>query len=187
MANAFETYDKILIANLQRANDFLRFAEAKNAALIALSSAWFVATLNLECSGKTVPSPFTAFMPAAMCFALLTAVSSLISFLPRLKLNAFRGGRRAGPHTKNLLYFGDIASIPIRSLQSEMHRRYYPLKEELTPEYVHDITEQISVNSEIVLRKMKLFGLGAASMFVAVLLLVIPAFEVAFRTMRATW
>jgi len=41
-------YEKLLTANLQRAVDFVKFAETKNAALLALSSAWVVAALNLD-------------------------------------------------------------------------------------------------------------------------------------------
>jgi hypothetical protein len=57
-ANSSDAYVQILTANLQRVLDFLRFAEAKNAALLALASAWIAATLNLECSGRIIPGTF---------------------------------------------------------------------------------------------------------------------------------
>ncbi len=187
MASATESYEKILTANLQRANDFLRFAEAKNAALIALGSGWFVATLNLECGGKPIPRPFTACVPIAMSFALCAAVVSLISFLPRLRLDSFRGGKRAGPHPKNLLYFGDIASLPIRTLESEMRSRYVADQADPSPAYIHDLAEQISVNSDIAVRKMRLFSLGAIAMFVAVFVFLIPALVLAARGVKTLW
>ena len=187
MASANESYERILTANLQRANDFLRFAEAKNAALIALGSGWFIASLNLECSGKTIPSPFTLCVPVAMIFSLSAAMLSLVSFLPRLNLAHFRGGRRAGPHNKNLLYFGDIASIPIKTLEAELRSRYYPDGEDLRPEYLEDLAVQVSVNSEIAMRKMKLFRGGVTTMAIAVVATVIPALILTFRNLEAYW
>ena len=48
MVEAGEAYDNILVADLQRVIDFLRFAEAKNATLLAVSSAWSLAAINHE-------------------------------------------------------------------------------------------------------------------------------------------
>lgn len=36
-----EAFEKILTSNLMRAIDFVKFAEAKNAALLTFNSAWF--------------------------------------------------------------------------------------------------------------------------------------------------
>ena len=51
-----DTYVQVLTANLQRTLDFLKFAEAKNAALLGLASAWIAATLSLICSGRPIPT-----------------------------------------------------------------------------------------------------------------------------------
>jgi hypothetical protein len=54
----------------QRALDFLNFAEAKNAALLALASAWIGVPLSLECSGKAPPSGFKISISIALICAL---------------------------------------------------------------------------------------------------------------------
>ncbi len=185
MADAGESYEKILVADLQRAIDYLRFAEAKNAALVVLGSGWFVAGLNLECSGKAIPSPFLYSVPLMMAFAFCSALISLFSFLPRLKLATFLGGRRAGPHSPNLLYFGDIAAVPIKVLHSQFRSRYYPSNADLRDEYIEDLVVQISVNSDIAVRKMKLFSFGVGLIFVAALILLIPTIILVVRTLRA--
>lgn len=72
MANSTEaevTYEKVLTANLQRAIDFVKFAEAKNAALLALSSAWVVATLNLGTNGRQIPANLNASITLTLLFA----------------------------------------------------------------------------------------------------------------------
>ncbi len=187
MTDPGESYEKILVADLQRAIDYLRFAEAKNAGLIVLGSGWFVAGFNMECSGKDIPAPFTSAVPFTMIFAFSAAMIALFSFIPRLNLSKFLGSRRAGPHVRNLLYFGDIAAVQIKALPSQLKTRYYPDDTGPSVEYIHDLTVQLSVNSEIAVRKMRLFSCGVGLIFVAALTLLVPTAVLAVRTMRATW
>jgi hypothetical protein len=171
MADPDETYEKIVTADLQRAIDFLRFAEAKNAALVALASSWFIAGLNLECSGKTIPSAFMYCVPIAMILVLLAGAVSLFSFFPRLKLTAFLGG--------------DIRDIPINALGAELRKRYYPDSTGAVPEYIADLTVQLSVNSNIAMRKMRLFSIGVGFISAATLSLLVPAVILALKAIRA--
>jgi hypothetical protein len=78
-----ETYEKILTANLQRALDFVKFAEAKNAALLALSSAWVLATVNLECSGKSILVELRASIVLALFCSICAAIVAMASFFPQ--------------------------------------------------------------------------------------------------------
>lgn len=137
--------------NLQRAIDFLKFAEAKNAALLAIASAWVVAIINLLCGGKTIPDSLSvnilSVLVSVLVLALSAGILAMISFMPRLDLPAFLGGKRAGPHTKNLLYYGDIASVPIKNLGQELRTHYYPDAKDLKEDYINDLVVQISVNS----------------------------------------
>jgi hypothetical protein len=187
MADQSEMYEKILTANLQRAIDFLRFAEAKNAALLALASAWVVAALNLECNGHTLPRELAFCLPIAMLLSLCAGILALVSFLPRLQLPSFLGGKRAGPHPPNLLYFGDISTLPIKSLKHEMHLRYHPESNEHREEYFHDLVVQISVNSEIAMRKMLLFRVGIKFILGAGVVLVVPAVLTVAKALRGLW
>jgi hypothetical protein len=178
---ASAAYDKILTTNLQRALDFLKFAEAKNAALLALASAWFLAIINLQCSGKPIPKGFDLSLQLALPMALLAALVALISFFPKLNLPHFFGGKRAGPHSKNLLYFGDISTVPIKTLEQEFRTRYLPDDSRgYRDEYFNDLAVQISVNSEIALLKMRLFRCGLFLIGFAGLALLISAISVFF-------
>lgn len=182
MTGSQEPYEKLLLANLQRTLDFLRFAEAKNAALVALGSGWFVASLNLECSGKPLPIGFGHAILIAMLLALGAVAVALLSFLPRLQVSGFLGGRRAGPHAPNLLYFGDLATIPINSLDSELRNRYFSDAISLSDTYYKDLTIQLSINSDIAKRKMLLFRAGVCIMASASLVLLIPVAILIFRS-----
>jgi hypothetical protein len=187
MADPAESYERMLTANLQRAIEFLRFAEAKNAALLALASGWAIAGVNLEGNGRTMPGRFPFFVPLAVLFSLCAAVLALWSFLPRLHLPSFLGGKRAGPHPHNLLYFGDISALTVKSLEAEMRSRYYP--QEATPrgEYTHDLITQISVNSTIAMRKMRLFRVGIGFVLLAGASLLVPALAAALKAVKAPW
>ena len=152
-----EVYEKLLVANLQRAIDFLKFAEAKNAALLGLSSAWILATIGFECSGRALPGAFRFAIPVALILALAAAILTAVSFFPKLKLPWFLGGKKSGPHPRNLLFFGDIASMSAKTFEHEIHARYYPDKDQHRDEYLHDLSVQVHVNSSIALRKMNIF------------------------------
>jgi hypothetical protein len=182
-----DVYQQILIANLQRVIDFLKFAEAKNAALLALASAWLVASINLECSGKAIPGFFALSVPLAMLCALIAALLAMMSFLPRLNLPWFLGGKRAGPHPRNLLYFGDISALSVKSLAEEMHTRYYPTTEGHREEHINDLIVQISVNSTITMRKMRLFLWGMRLIALAGICLLLPILQSLGGGLKGLW
>jgi len=182
-----DSYVQMLTANLQRALDFLKFAEAKNAALLALASAWIGATLNLECNSKVLPSGFTISIPVALLFALCAGILAMISFLPRLHLPSFLGGKRAGPHPANLLYFGDISTLSIKALEQDMPARYLSTGQGYRDEYIHDLTVQLSVNSEITMRKMRLFNWGMKLILVGAVVLLLPSLRLAFMAVKSLW
>lgn len=182
-----DAYVQMLTANLQRALDFLKFAEAKNAALLAFASAWLGATLNLECSGKALPKGFAISIPIALLCALCAGILSMVSLLPRLHLPSFLGGRRAGPHAPNLLYFGDIITLPIKTLEQDMPARYLSTGPGHRDEYVHDLTVQLSVNSEITMRKMRLFNWGMRLILLGGVVLLLPSLCLAFAAVKSLW
>jgi len=182
-----EAYEKILTGNLQRALDFLKFAEAKNAALLALASAWIAAMLNLECSGHTLPRGFAISIPVALLCAFSAAFLAMVSFLPRLHLPAFLGGKRSGPHPPSLLYFGDISTLPIKTLEHELPARYLSSGAGYRDEYIHDLIVQLSVNSEIAMRKMLLFRWGMRLILTGGIVLFLPSLGLAFATLKSLW
>jgi hypothetical protein len=182
-----EAYEKILTGNLQRAIDFLRFAEAKNAALLALASAWVVAIISLESSGKTIPPRLALSLLIALLLALCAGLLAMLSFLPRLHLPAFLGGHRAGPHPRNLLYFGDISMLPVKTLEQDLRSRYLPDSNGLKDEYMHDLVVQLSVNSEIAMRKMRLFLWGMRLIVLAGLILLVPIVGMVVEGLRTLW
>lgn len=162
-----ETYEKLLLGKLQRVIDFLKFAEAKNAAVLTLSSALIIAVGNLLLN-PAVTTAIARGLWIALLLAMAAGLLAIISFVPRLCLPSFLGGRVAGPHPKNLLYFGDTAALTLKEYKAMMEDHYVS-SGKLTPQYFEDLLTQIHVNSSITHRKMRLFQIAAAHFGTAIL------------------
>lgn len=158
-ADNSETYEKVLLGKLQRVIDFLKFAEAKNAALLTLSSALTIAIGNLLLN-PALPSGIARGLWVALPITTAAGVIAIVSFIPRLCLPTFLGGQRAGPHAPNMLYFGDASAQTIKEYKAAMEDHYVS-SGKLTPQYFDDLLTQIHVNSSITHRKMRLFQVGA--------------------------
>lgn len=143
---------------LSDVNDWLRFAESKNAVIIGLNGAAIFGLLS------TFPRMFvrTGLVSQLAIWSIamlsLSTVVSLLSFLPRLELTQIYKSSRKGT-SLNLLYFGSIAALEPDDLISglsatdELHTRA-PSK--LDWQYA----QQIVNNSRIAVTKYRLFTLA---------------------------
>jgi hypothetical protein len=83
---------------------------------------------------------------------------------------------------KNLIYFGDIATIATSGFEEAARRRYWPCEEQsVRDEYLHDLSVQIAVNSSIVNNKLRLFTYGLFSMTVGSAVLFFPLLHLALN------
>lgn len=176
-----EAFEKILTTNLQRVIDFLKYAEAKNGALLTIASAWVIAIITLISSGKSCPGGLNTAIYFALIFSFCAGILSMISFLPRTKLSRFLGDKHAGPHPKNLLYYGDISILSIETFEQDIRERYYPVASQYSEDYIHDLIVQISVNSQITMRKLNFFRWGITLILIAALILLIPVLGLAIK------
>ena len=165
-------FEKLMAANLARAVDYIKFAETKNAALLTFCSAWLLGIANLLSSGKSIPRFVDSGFRLSFIFFALGAIVAILSFLPRLAVHLNNSANRA----INLLYFGDIASMSPDEFLAESRHRYFPEKEHsITEGYASDLSEQIHVNSQIAMRKMRFFKWSARSVMLALFMLISPA------------
>ncbi|MDR9820597.1 adenylate/guanylate cyclase domain-containing protein [Rhizobium hidalgonense] len=54
-----EAFERVLVTSLARVLDFLKFAEAKNAALLTFASAWIIGSINLDEVSTILSSDFS--------------------------------------------------------------------------------------------------------------------------------
>lgn len=170
-----EAFERILSASLQRVIEFLKYAEAKNGALLTLASVWGLAVINVLVTEKPISPHYKAALSLSLPFIIGAGMIAILSFVPRMHLARFLGGRRAGPHLPNLLYFGDVRKLTVAEVERQFQERYFPTNERaMTDSYLRDISVQIGVNSQIVRRKLVYFSIGLWFMALAVVVPLIP-------------
>jgi hypothetical protein len=158
-------FGDVLASTLLRVVDFLKFAEAKNAALLTFASAWMLGSIALLASAHS-PSGIVgnAFRAALLLFAM-AAVTALWSLLPKVDLRRLH---RDPVQEKSLLFFGDVAGFDTLEYETRVGERYMPEEgQSVTDKYLHDLSVQISVNSRLAKRKYKLFNVGAWVVLIA--------------------
>jgi pycsar effector protein len=170
---AQEALEKAMSGSLARAMDFVKFAETKNGALLAFSSAWIVASVNMLGSASNLIAEYRPALMLALPFFFLASLICVAALLPR----RLAGFHRPSDGAKSLLYFGDVATIDIGAVEQRFTERYRPPNgEAFTQAYLHDLTVQMAVNSRIAARKFALSTAAAICVAIALVILSIPAF-----------
>jgi hypothetical protein len=170
-----EPFEKILSTSLQRVVDFLKYSEAKNAALLTISSAWIVASLSLLVGDKALPRGIEAGFILAVLFFAGSAALAMISFFPQINLSWFIDRQLGKYRAKNLIYFGDIATMSTSNFEDAARKRYWPHEEQFVrDEYLYDLSVQIAVNSQIANNKLRLFRYGLYSLTLGATILFFP-------------
>lgn len=136
-------------------NDWLRYAEAKNGAVVALSSVLLAALSPWKTDGINPVVQGYLFMAfAGIAVALLIA---LVSFVPFVDRSAFLakspGSDMVSDHAPNWSFFGDVASRNLEEFSAALTLRGEKLSEVTTKELV----DQVYINSRICSFKFKLF------------------------------
>ncbi len=140
-------------------NDWLKFAEAKNAVLIG-----FISTvLGLLIAGFDNFSECsqTIIKCILMPVEIIAIIFSVLSFFPYFELNNissfFKIGGKINNNKKNNIYFFEH----LKDLKSIDVINYFELKENdnftIDDKISKDLTEQIITNSNITSQKLKLF------------------------------
>ena len=139
---------------LDQVNDWLRFAETKNATLIVVDAGAVLAITRVaeEICWNT---PEGIWVFTMVLFLLLSCILAMISFLPDVipKGKSPTGSPR---EDANLLFFGDLAHYDRLSLLQAIAKQ----EDSSIPDnsaVLEDYAEQIITNSRIALRKYKFF------------------------------
>lgn len=155
-----EVLEKTLIANLARINEWLRFAETKNAALLTFSSAWLVAVCSLWSNDKTPPPIRTALL-FAFPFIAAGAIIAVCSLLPKNQ-NKNAGDTAQQLTTKNLLFHGNVGRLDIATAPTAFRVRYgSSANGGVSVDHVYDLSTQLVETSRIAHSKFRLFAAGA--------------------------
>ncbi len=179
-----EAYVKVLSRSLDRIIDLQRFGETKNASLLAFSSVWIAGLVNLLLSDRHPPPGFRIAGSIALVLFITAALTAIASLLPRFVAAEppVEGGDGAGP---NLLFFGDIAQVPVATFVAEARQRYYAAEGCVATETLFaDLSRQIAIVSQISMRKYRLFNRAAAAALLGIGTLSVPVLGLLIDTVR---
>lgn len=182
MADQTENFEKLLTANLARAIDFTKFAEAKNAALLTFSSAWTALSINMLASVKDLTPGTILSFKIALPFFVAASLLAIWSFLPRRKTEIFH---RDPVQARNLLYFGHIALFEPSAFSQRVKERYCPPDgTPIAQNYIDDLIFQVAINSQIADRKFTKFTYGVLLVLIGMTILGVTASASWILTLR---
>ena len=155
---------------LEMVNYWLAFAEAKNGAIIAINIAIMAVMISLF-----EQAPVMCVLVIG-CF-LISSVWSLISFFPNMKNRPDRNNTTIDNREKNLLFYGDIASLETTERYIELTRdRYFEDTINMQidiDKLIYDLASEIVINSQITKKKYNDFKRALKVDFVAIVLSII--------------
>jgi|Deesub1362A_J573_1020465.scaffolds.fasta_scaffold04695_5 hypothetical protein len=159
---------------LDLVNQWLKFAEAKNAALLAANSTIAFALLKSLQQFGSLPLWLNIYVYIAIALLFISAALSLLSFIPKTHIPWIASTRRPAIED-NLLFYGHIAAYDAKSYLKALYRETGADKIEPSG-LEEDYAEQIIINSRISLAKYRLFAAGACITLSAILtpILIIP-------------
>ncbi len=134
-------------------NEWLKFAEAKNGALLAVDVAIVFGILQLTSNASS-----RGWIPFAISLIGLSAISALLSFIPQLKVTSPKE-RKGDDKATSLIFYGHFAKYQPESYVKTMYSRVGIEAPSITPIEL-DFAQQIIINSRIALRKNRYFSAG---------------------------
>jgi hypothetical protein len=146
MQNTIDTEIRLIFGNV---NDWLKFAEAKHAGLIALNCGILFGILNIYKDYHTYISK-TELITSILLF-IISILISTISLFPRKHKISRKCTNISDP---NLYYAGHLSKLNVDSLKMELLQRN---RSHVFNKFEEDILFQIIINSKIGTRKYNLF------------------------------
>lgn len=152
-------------------NDWLKFAEAKNAALVAFNSAAIAGIMQAYPSDNPDLMIFKGIMIALFSISIC---ASIYTFLPVLsKTFNYQKYEEAKFETEkpklNCLFYGHHCKITSKQLLTLLNIKA-PIENQTASNLEMDIADQIITNSEITMSKYKLFTFAGYLTFAGVVM-----------------
>lgn len=164
--------DELLEKNFSNVNSWLNFAEAKNAANIALVVTCIAAIFSLD--------DMNVLLYIVCVIFIISGICSLLSFLPRLGNKVvrkipkiFKIVKDKEPQNSNLLFFENIKVYAGNAYIKQICDLYFKENNYNPTKYQLDLSDEIVYNSDIVSRKYKFFKVAVCLDIFAFLLLAV--------------
>lgn len=160
-------------------NHWLSFAEAKNAAVIALDTALIGISTRIIVSETVFQNNWLLiFIITVLALIVISLILALVSFLPimvsekSLIVAAYNRFINVLKHdftkeTKNYVFYRDIARLEKAEKYLEMLRYNYSFPYFNNNQYLNDMAQEIYINSQVTVSKFIYFRLSTSILIVA--------------------
>lgn len=157
--------EKLMII-FQLVNDWLKFAEAKNAILLAFLGAEITAIITYISAASSAPRSLQISLLVSMSFSFVGVTICATSFLPKTDIDKIlwlrgkpsRKNIRLLKDTDSFYFFGDLEKYKNSELLAAINRLYFNSNTNIADKKEDlDIANQIVINAEITSRKFRLF------------------------------
>ncbi|EMK6556915.1 hypothetical protein B4939_13015 [Vibrio cholerae] len=164
----------VLKDTLSKVNDWIKFAEAKNAANVAFCSASIWALLRMIGSGDNIVGAFLIYIYVCVAMLSIGLCLSFVSFIPKLSSPWISLPEKH--ENDNLLFFGAACKYSGESYLKKLYDGKIEKIENYALERMY--AEQIVINSKVAWIKFKQFDIAIAFTLSAILT---PLFLFIFR------
>lgn len=160
-------------------NHWLSFAEAKNAAVIALDTALIGISTRIIVSETVFQNNWLLiFIITVLALIVISLILALVSFLPIMvsekslivaAYNRFINVLKhdSAKENKNYVFYRDIARLEKAEKYLEMLRYNYSFPYFNNNQYLNDMAQEIYINSQVTVSKFIYFRLSTSILIVA--------------------
>ncbi|WP_310485136.1 Pycsar system effector family protein [Chamaesiphon sp. VAR_48_metabat_403] len=164
-----------LFSIFQNVNDWLKFAEAKNAVLLAFAGAGMTATLTVLVSAQNLFNSLRWGLISATILLCVCAFLCILSFLPKTdleKILRLRLSQSEQPKPEDNLYFyGHLKKYQAEELLDRLNQTYLsdsPVSQPYSKE-AKDLAVQVTINSGIAFIKFEIFRYAVYTLAAAII------------------
>ncbi len=164
-----------LFSLFQNVNDWLKFAEAKNAVLLAFAGAGMTATLTVLVSAQNLFNSLRWGLISATILLCVCAFLCILSFLPKTDLEKIlrvRSSQSEQPKPEDNLYFyGHLKKYQAEELLDRLNQTYLsnsPVSQPYSKE-AKDLAVQVTINSGIAFIKFEIFRYAVYTLAAAII------------------
>ena len=162
-----------LVYIFSNVNEWLKFAELKNAGLIAFLIAAISGLLGFIASYQQLNQSLRVGIIFCVAALIISCLVSLSSFLPKVNRLEIIYFHEQGEvlDSDNLLFFCDLAKYDAETLTIKVAKKYFEIDLPNPSKLYTDIAEQIIINSKITMAKFCFFKTALSFVFLAIPLL----------------
>lgn len=178
-----DEFSSQLLRILRDVHHSQKFAEGKNAILLAFSGTGITGTIDILTEGSKIPKSLEFALSLTLIFLCISSAICSLSFIPKLNVNRIlwlrakrsKNSKLVRKNTDNFYYFGHLQKYSSHELLNALNDCYFEgkINRNYKKEY-KDIAEQITINSEITSRKFQIFTYAIYFLICSILVIPVP-------------